>query len=326
MLARIAAFVAAVAMVAGALYVRGRADEGEVAANGRGLTLVCVPELELVCRAAVAADDRIELTVEPAAATRARLLTATAEDAPDAWLTLSALGQAVDEVRVSSSNERLFSASTVVARSPLVAAIWKPAADALRQRCPAAVDWKCVAGATNEGVFRLGTADPSSSEGLTVLTAFGAALLGDPNFFTNDLDDPTRSALLGLKDRTGGRRREAGSLLEMVALGPAVLDGYVTTEANAGPTLATAAAGGNVERVYLAPPATADVHLASRNGAAGRALTEDFKGTAVAAALRTNGFWVRGSAPPSVPQPPPLPTDDGLPSPGVFAALQEVLK
>ncbi len=325
MLARIAAFIAAVAMVAGALYVRGRSDEGQVAA-GQGLVLVCVPEVERVCLAAAAADGRIELTVEEARVTRARLASASPADAPDGWLTIGALGQAVDEARGASAG-RLFPTSAVVARSPLVAAIWKPAADGLRARCPnGLINWSCVAEATNAGAFRLGTAEPSSSEGLTVFAAFGAALLGDPDFGSNDLEGARRSDLVGLKDRTAQGRAQAGSLSLMLTTRQAVLDGYVTTEANAGTTLATAAAGRDVERVYLAPPATADLHLAARDGAAGRELGEQLRGTVVAGALRNNGFRV-GTTPPSFdPAAPALPPDDGLPSPGVLAFLQDLLK
>ena len=111
----------------------------------------------------------------------------------------------------------------------------------------------------------------------------------------------------------------------MLATGPAAYDAAATTEAEAGPTLARAARGKDVDLLYPSPMATADAVLAVPVGdaKAPAALRGVVTGPAGHKALAAAGWRVEGRPPPAgVPSPPPLPSGADLPSPGLLDALR----
>src|SRR5205085_2636197 len=141
------AAVVAVAMVVGALLVRSRIDDNR-ARKRTVLRLVCVEELEAACDAIQAhADARVDLTVESAGDTEARLAKAGAADV-DGWLVPAPWAGLVDEERTRNQQPARFDpAGAPVARSPLVIAMWADRAAALRPACGgqgAQVTWKCL--------------------------------------------------------------------------------------------------------------------------------------------------------------------------------------
>lgn len=81
------ALVLAVAMIAGALVIRGgRGGDAGLLGGDDTLSVVCASELEAACRAL---GDDVEVVVEPAGVTAASLSAADATVDADAWLTLA---------------------------------------------------------------------------------------------------------------------------------------------------------------------------------------------------------------------------------------------
>ncbi len=150
---RLVAIVAAVAMVAGALYVRslsngdGSSSGHDQAGPTRG-TLVCATELAAAC--ATIAQHHPELTVrtEEAQLTLTSLAAAGADPTSvgfDAWLVPEPWpDMANQQSQQSGSGAVLGDPTRVVARSPLVIAAWNDRRDVLQQRCGGVITWKCI--------------------------------------------------------------------------------------------------------------------------------------------------------------------------------------
>src|SRR4051794_16732215 len=94
--ARLGALVLAVAMVAGAIFVRGHIDRSRST-----FRLTCATELEDACRTM---GHGAEVTVEPAGTTADRLIALPPDDDPglDAWLAPGPWPQVVDAARPSA--------------------------------------------------------------------------------------------------------------------------------------------------------------------------------------------------------------------------------
>ena len=131
--------VGAVAMIVGALVVRGRLDDENVDA-GQVYRLVCAADLDRVC---ADLDDafpgRVDVTVEGAGATADRLRRLDGDPELDGWLVADPWPALVDEARRAGSLPPLFATEAApLARSPLVIVAWKDRAAALARRVPAA--------------------------------------------------------------------------------------------------------------------------------------------------------------------------------------------
>src|SRR5256885_10378637 len=95
---RTLAAIVAVGMVVGALLVRSRIDDDR-ARKHTVLRLACVEELEAACDAIQSdADTRVDVTIEPAGDTEARLARDGGADV-DGWLVPAPWAGLVDEVR-----------------------------------------------------------------------------------------------------------------------------------------------------------------------------------------------------------------------------------
>src|SRR5437763_15630100 len=141
MVARIAALVAAVAMIVAAVYARNRIDEHAVTAR-----LVCSTELAEACTGLHASG--VHITVEPAGVTFDRLVALAPEADPgvDGWLVAGPWPQMVDAERARRAESRLFTNTTAaLASSPLVVTVETQRSVGVRATCKDPAPWSCVA-------------------------------------------------------------------------------------------------------------------------------------------------------------------------------------
>ena len=89
---------------------RGQSPTGP---SGQASTVVCIPELQSACRA-LAADEDLDLTIEPAGTTYERLV-ADPGSAPEAWVTLAPWPQMVSSAVSLSGGEDPFPAEVALA-------------------------------------------------------------------------------------------------------------------------------------------------------------------------------------------------------------------
>ncbi len=335
---RVLAVVAAAAMVVGSLALRSRMDRTEVE-DSQVLRLTCATELGPACEAMADDDDRIRLTVEAAGLTADRLASADeGEVGLDGWLTTAPWPVIVDQQRQAASLQPLFGPeSPALARSPLVLAVWKDRAAVLNPTCGGTVGWKClgdaagtaggwaaIGGRPEWGAVKVRHAPPSSTAvGLVVLGQAVGSWFGRTDVSTVDLDDGAFQTWFAGLERSASAA--ASSLETMLAAGQSQFDAAGTTEAEAGPLLARAARGKDVDLLYPSPMATADVVLAVPLGdtEAPATLRGVVQGEAGRTALAAAGWRVDGQRrAPGVPDTPPLPGGSGLPSPGLLDALR----
>lgn len=338
MAARIAALVAAVAMVVGSLAVRDRMIHPNNGTNSTGggsgaLSIVCATELGPVCDN-LAAGGGVTVTTEAAAITETRLKNADPSAlGPDGWLAPGPWPQMVDIERRGNNRPVLFRPTLDrVARSPLVLVAWKDQADKLKAgpECQGTVTSKCIGDAVIAGTFKIGAPDATvDSIGLLADAAFVGGLLANPDWATNDLnDDPAVAPWITQLARSidGARRDGAGSLKDLLTK-RGVANGFVTTEADAGPTVVTAATRSQLQLVYLNPPATGDVMLGTTPGSRGDRVRKLFQTDRAKGALKANGWRVAGqTGVPGIDPGTQLANDDGLPSAGVLEALEGIVK
>ena len=336
MAARVVALLAAVAMVVGAIAVRGRMDDRDERRT-TALRVVCASELAAVCdRLAGDRDRRVELTVEAAATTAGRL----ARLGPgqgldlDGWLVPAPWPQMVAEERERAGLEGVLATGEVLARSPVVLAVWPDRAAALRPHCGdqdpgwrclgdvAGRSWDTLGGPATWGPVKPGHAHPSTATGIAVLGAATAAFFGRADLSSADLEtDEYRAWLLRLEREQPSR--PPSPLEAMVVRGPSAFDAVGTLEAEAGPLLARSARPDKPRLLYPSPVATADVVLATAATRAGTLLSELVAGDDGRRALARSGWRVTGEAPAAgVPGTPALPPTSGLPAAGVLSALR----
>jgi hypothetical protein len=332
---RALAFVVAAGMIAGSLVVRDRIDEHN-ARKRTVLRLACVTELEDVCDGLAGSRDvRVTVVVEPAGTTADRLSKAKVADL-DGWLVTPPWPEAVDAARQRAGLTKLFAPSGApVARSPLVLLVQRPREQVLRASCGNAIGWKCVGEAAPKrwsdigGMQAWGPVKPwhpdprDEAVGLLVAGQATAAYLGRTDVSTVDLDDPAYlDWLSGLELAV---RRTRGSVTDMLTA-PAQVDVVGTTEADAGPQIASAEVTEKPVVLYPRPVATADLLLAPLAGSRVTAVLRSLVGGEGRRALAKAGWRVEGQdLARGVLASVPLPARSGLPSPGLLAALRASL-
>ncbi|MBK9181044.1 MAG: substrate-binding domain-containing protein [Acidimicrobiales bacterium] len=349
MLKRFVAFAVAAGLVAGAFALRDRVRDGDDTGGDtteRVLRLTCSPEVADACEAIAADHDEVAVTVEPAGVTAARL-TASDVDALDpgldGWLVPAPWPQQVDEARARAGSAPLFAddGGPPLARSPLVLAVWDDRAEVLAPACGGEITWRCLGdvggqrwadlgGPTTWGPVKPGHDPPdTSATGLVVLGQAVTSYAGRADVSAADFqDDAFRAWLARLEDAVPTFSPAAGSAFEqLLVVGPAAFDAVGTTEAQAVPLLERSPARSSaLTLLYPSPVATADVVLglpAGRRPA--ERLASLVRGPDGAAALAASGWRVDGQpAAPGIPDQPPLPADDGLPSAGALAALRQL--
>lgn len=338
---RLAALVVAVALIAGALWIRDRMEgdddrAGGIGGGGSDLALVCSRTMEQSCRS-LGRVDGITVRIEDDATTAEALVQSQdGVSVVDAWLTTASWAAMVaDERQLAGRRPVLGQPSDTLARSPATIVARSDRAEAMRSACGGSVTWACIGDAAGGpwtalggqptwGVVRPGLAAPNTSRGLVVLAQAVASRLGRTDYASNDFDeDPTFRTWF---DRLVGAAKDTdfpGASLSRFLVAPATYGMVGVLEAESGPELARAASGGAFDVIYPEPVVTADVVLAPAAGSDADAVIDRIGRDRLRSALSRSGWRVPGTSPargvdPSV----RLPAAAGLPRPGVLAALR----
>ncbi|HMK10420.1 MAG TPA: hypothetical protein VK461_02435 [Acidimicrobiales bacterium] len=343
---RLGALAVAVLMIAGAVVLRNHIDDDSGSSGGASdggsetVALTCATELAVVCNALVEADPSVRATVEPAGVTADKLeATSGAIEGMDGWLVEAPWPDIVDGARQSSGTPSAFATtSDVLARSPLVMAMWNDRLAALLPNCAnGALTWKCVSEVAGEKwssiggesawqTVKPGFADPiDDGVGALVLAQAASSFLGTTNLSRSDFEtDEFQNWITQL----AGAVPQNPTFEDMLAIGQSAVDVVGTTEAEAGPALASSRDKDKITITYPAPMATADVVLASVDGASGgERLARIVSGDAGRRALAGAGWRVPDEpAVEGVDTSVSLPSASGLPSPGVIDALRDLWK
>ena len=333
---RALAFALAAGMIAGSLIVRDRLDDRSVRKR-TVVRLVCATELAAACEALEASDaPRVDASVEPAARTAERLSRPGAVDL-DGWLVTPPWPDTVDQARERAGLAKLFAAvGAPVARSPLVLVVQRSREAVLRASCGGTIEWKCVGVAAPQlwdaiggdplwGTVKPWHPDPrDEAVGLLVVGQATAAYFGRTDVSTLDLEEG--AYLDWLNGLELAVRRTDGSVATMLTA-PAEVDIVGTTEADAGPQIATAAVTQKPVVLYPQPVATADVVLAPITGSRVSGTLRGLVEGRGRRALATSGWRVEGEdLAAGVDASVTLPAGQGLPSPGLLNALRTGLQ
>ncbi len=337
MVTRVLAVLAAVAMVAGAIVVRGNVDKDGDGGTTSSTTLriVCATELAAVCEAL---GSQVGTTVEDASTTADRLTTVgNGQEAPlDGWLVTAPWPEIVDGARTRDGREPLLDAGDVLARSPVVLAVSAARNKVLAAKCNGEVGWKCVGdtagapwqdlpnGRPEWGPVKVGHPPATTAGGLTIAAAATVGYFdGSTDLSATELAD--RGFQNWLRRLESGPRIPGSPLLTMLSR-PSAFDVVGALEAEAGPAIAAASAT-NPVLLYPSPVATADVVLATVDRGAGRRVAELLAGTTARRALAAAG-WRVGGVPPAagLRTSVKLPATSNLPEPDVLDALRTAVE
>lgn len=297
-MSRLVALFVAAGLIVAAVVIRGVIDDdgnGSSTARRDGpIRVVCAAEVYAAC--ASLDPSRYETRGEDASTTAASL---GGDEEPDfdVWIAPSSWPGIVDDARTRrGQTPTLVAEAEPVARSPLVVVGGDDVAGC---------DWRCIGGKT----FSLGAAAPSSGLGTIELGAAASGYFGRSTFAANDLDTPFRAWLEGMTERIVTNDQPVTTLLQSRAF----FDAAISTEADARTELDTASADrkAGLSLQYPAPVAYVDVVAVDvdpprARAAAGVART-------IGALLESRGWKAPSSS------------ADGLPRPGVLAALRELV-
>jgi hypothetical protein len=343
---RIAALLVAVLLIALAVLVRGRLDDDGGGGNGQAsstITLVCVTEVEPVCRELGRQNGDLTVRIEDAATTERELVSESFDvtNPPfDAWVTLRPFQDMVNEQRVRNLLPRaLAEASATLARSLLVVAVWNDRLATLEAACGGDVTWRCIGENGGRpwtdvgGQASWGAVKPSHSlpdrtaSGLLVLAQASASYLGRTDYSRNDFD--TNAEFLRWFEQL---ERSIPSfpapprtpLDEMLSKGPAVFDLAGSLEASAGPSIARSRDRDRLSILYPSPSTVADVVVVPvTNTNRGGRVTRMLESGEAAALFAQFGWRVDGEgAADGIDLAVAVPPDSGLPRPGVLEALR----
>lgn len=331
---RLLALVAAVAMVAGAMFVRGRLDQREEDKVDRP-QLHCVTELLDVCRALGTASTEIDVILQSAGDTIDLITALEGDKGIDAWLTIEPWADMAEQARRARSLPDLFERERLpIGRSPVGAAVWPDRLQAMTTHCKTPnLTWKCLGqvaakkqwadvtgGNAIWGPVKVGLANAEDHPvALTILAAATQDYFGGRTDLSSaDLEDPGfQDWLTALKDTAPTAQR---SFNEVLAAGPSVADVHASTEAEVlGPLNASARLPKPV-LIYPSPVMTADLVLVTVAGRAGDRLREIVEDE-VRKDMAEAGWRVEGEQVPKGATL-PIPAGNGLPDAGFLAALR----
>jgi hypothetical protein len=342
---RLVALAVALLLIAGALAIRNRIDDDSDSAGGSSnggsgpVALTCATELAEACRALADADGSVIVVVEDAGKTAQRLETADTVDDVDAWLVEAPWPDIVDEARDRNGLPALFDGDPkVLARSPLVLAMWNDRLAAIVQHCDGgALTWKCIGEVAGEkwstldgeeawGIVKPGFADPAvDGVGALVLGQAAVSFFGETDLSRDRFDEADFQRWIR---QLASAVPQNPTFDDMLTLRQAAVDVVGTTEAEAGPGLENSRDKANITITYPAPMATADVVVASVAGAeGGERLVKIVSGDAGLDPLAAAGWRVPGRVVVAgVDTTVSLPASSGLPSPGAIDALRSLWK
>lgn len=245
-LKRVAAVLAAVALVVGAILLRNGLDDSSAASDDEpaqpgSYSVVCSTEFAEVCQDL---PDTYAVAVEAAGVTLDRLSAVESADLPDAWLTLDPFPAMLDETRERShSLPAAVAASDVLAMTDQTYSLPAPRAELFAQSCGTEPVAKCVGdkagvkwtdlGATDIATeVNPGIADPSG-EALGLLT-FANGVAG--YFGTTDLQSNLWQGNAGFSDWMRNFVKNvtvlvSGSPLNVMLVRPSLVDVAATTSA-----------------------------------------------------------------------------------------------
>lgn len=219
-----AAVLGAIAMVVGALAIRG--DDTRSATGGDRTVVLCPTDLRAACAEGVG--DAAALITEEAGTTADRLIDADGDEAFDAdvWIVPAAWAEAVIDERVRLGKDPRYAISAPLATSPAMLAIWTSRDDELAASCTV-VDWSCLADRSGQPLasgdrVTTGIPDIDSGVGLPLAGAQTADLLDTNDFASNDFAAITTAAsrLAGgqTADPLGAMRTQGPGRLTAVAV------------------------------------------------------------------------------------------------------------
>jgi hypothetical protein len=326
---RVAALVAAIAMVAGAWAVRDLlVDDAGTGANGSSgdevpeqLRLTCATELASVCEQL--ASEGVRVALEDPGLTADRLAELPEGDDPgfDAWLADGPWAEMVADDREfgGQDGQVLAAPSAVLARSPAVIVVQDGRRAELEQACGGTITWQCVG--EQAATLRIGLTAPDRGDGLVPLAEAAGSFFGTTDYSTVDFEEPgfrpwfdaltrlsrSSSVRLGNRSALAAAVSQAGTFNVVGAL-----------EAQAA-TLLRGRDGW--ETIYPEPMSTADVQLVPRAGLDAEEVLDRLDLAAVSEALFAQGWrTANGQLDPVV----AIPDDPGLPSAGVLNALRDL--
>ncbi len=340
---RVWAVVVAVVMVVAAIAIRARIDDSR---NTDGdARLVCATELGATCLALDDAVGGLDVTVEPAGTTFARLTALPDADLDqpglDGWLVPGPWPAMVDSTRARCQLRPVFESETnALARSPLAIVVRSDREQVLADGpCAGTVAWPCLGDAAGDdwndfggsatwGTVKIGNTDPTTSAtGLLVLAQAASEFLGTTEYSRAELAGDAFLAWIGrLEDSAPPAAAPFEQMLQ--AFPTAVYDAAGDTEADAGPRLASAAPDRRnaFALLYPEPVATADVALALSATSERDDDIEDVAGGGRAREELARSGWRVDGQPLArgVRERPRLPANNNLPTdPGVYIALQD---
>lgn len=295
---RVAAVLAAFALIAGAVLIRHTldgedGDRGATDGHGTTMRVVCAEEMRAAC-GSLGFGPRFEITVEDAAVTADKLAGSAGGTVLDIWAVSQPWPAMVDEARGRAGLAPLFGdESTVVGSSEMVVV----GGDI--QGC----DWKCL----GAGDRTLGTRPPGSGLGLLFVGAATAGYFGRADFATNDFDPAFDRWLAGLVEAI----HPTGTPVTQLLQSRAFFDVALSYRAEAAPTLEAASDDRTVGLSLQRPSPAASLVGVIVTGPNGLPSEADDLASSLRLALADRG-WIDKA-----------PATSGLPSPGVLTALRD---
>lgn len=201
---RFAAVVATIALIAGALAIRRMIDDDESSADSSATTtepggapagqMVCITELEVVCKELAAEFPGLTAITEPALDTVDRLATVEAAEAP-IWITVEPFPAMVDVLRTNAGDEGLGWANEPVGATQLAIAVRNGRLRALEAACAGRTTWRCIGDAESfadlggDGAVSVGFGDADhSAEALAGVAAATAGYFDRTDVVQSDFD------------------------------------------------------------------------------------------------------------------------------------------
>ena len=257
---RLAAFVATVVMIIGAIFARSALDKRSSSSDGTtptaspnkgSLNIVCSTDLTSVCQDLVAVyGSSLRVTTEAAGITLDRLATADVTDMPDAWITLAPFPAMLVELRPQSP---LAVTTSALAQTTPALTMLSDRAQALQSSCGSATLWRCIGditgspwaqhqGSASWGSIRPGFVDPTNEAmGLHTLANALSGYFDGTSFSRNTWEaDPEfsswiRNLSIGAKLTTAAKSPLATLITRSSAFSIAATDtAEVTSSSRAG--------------------------------------------------------------------------------------------
>lgn len=316
---RVLAVLAAVALIVGAVMLRGVLDDGDdgtevvtdtTNAPAPSGAVICIEELRDACAGVEgvvieAADDTIE-----------RLSTEENAEPPSAWVTFAPLQGALDEARRVNGMSVLFVAAERVATTPLVLVARADRGVVLASKC-GDVTWKCLGDSANASWESLGgdvrwgqpkighEAPDQSAQGAIVFGWAAASYFGGGPVALND--EAFRTWLNQLEGAVQDSALTGRTPLEQMVSLSGSLDvvGATAVEAD----LLIQGSRTDQFTIYPSEVASAEVVIASTGGELPGGLAENLRDALTAAGWDSADGESTG-------------TVEGLPDPGVIEALR----